>query len=255
MKWNGSHVALYARGILDFGSYGEVSMSRQNHAFVTELSLLMVCLIFLGCGSSESIDARVAQFNKTANAQTSHARESPPMVEVDQTGAQSIFVNATEVAPADRHVVFDFGLKPLPGDGGPTEPTTSVRIYLNYYTAKRMQMALLMTIERHVDVFGPIGQDEPAKMQAPPQVALRPNYANFVRITGTPEELVIEMGLNPMPVGVPTEPIPVSVIVIMDFQTGNTLLRQVGSVLDQYETEHGPIETDVQERVVGGSVR
>jgi hypothetical protein len=185
-------------------------MSRQNHTSAAKLSLLTVCLAFLGCGPSESSDARVAQFNKAVNPQTSQARQPPPTLEVDRTKAQSIFANATEVAPAGRHAVFDFGLKPVLVDDGPTAPATSVRIYLNYYTAKRMQAALTMSIERHVAVFGPVGQDETAKMRAPPEVALRPNYANFVRLTGSPEELVMEMGLNPMPVGVPTEPIPVS---------------------------------------------
>ena len=230
-------------------------MSTQNHALVAELSLLVVCLMFLGCGLSESVDAVVAQGDKTASPQTADARDSPATVKLDSTKAQSIFVNATEVASADRHVVLDFGLKPLRGEGGPTEATTSVRIYLNYYTAKRMQTALLLTVQRHVAVFGPVGQDEPTKMTVPPEVALRPNYANLVRITGTPEELVMEMGLNPMPFGVPPEPIPINFVVIMDSQTGNTLLTQVGSVLNRHEQEHGPIETDVEKRIVGSSVR
>ena len=33
------------------------------------------------------------------------------------------------------------------------------------------------------------------------------SYANFCRVTGTPEELIIDFGLNPQPVGVPTQPI------------------------------------------------
>ena len=32
-------------------------------------------------------------------------------------------------------------------------------------------------------------------------------YANFCRVTGTPEELIIDFGLNPQPFGTPTEPI------------------------------------------------
>ncbi|MBQ4194634.1 MAG: DUF3467 domain-containing protein, partial [Thermoguttaceae bacterium] len=29
-------------------------------------------------------------------------------------------------------------------------------------------------------------------------------YANFCRVTGTPEELIVDFGLNPQPMGVPT---------------------------------------------------
>jgi hypothetical protein len=31
-----------------------------------------------------------------------------------------------------------------------------------------------------------------------------PLYANFCRVTGTPEELIIDFGLNPQPFGTPT---------------------------------------------------
>ena len=42
-------------------------------------------------------------------------------------------------------------------------------------------------------------------------------YANFCRVTGTPEELIIDFGLNPQPFGVPTEPIPVTQRIITNF--------------------------------------
>ena len=32
-------------------------------------------------------------------------------------------------------------------------------------------------------------------------------YANFCRVTGSPEELIIDFGLNPQPVGMPKNPI------------------------------------------------
>jgi hypothetical protein len=178
-----------------------------------------------------------------------------PALKLDRTKAESVFINATKVTTADRHVVFDFGLKPLAGDDEVRTPTTTLRTYLNFYTARRMQAALAMTIKRHVDVFGPLEKDKPASLKARPEVALRPRYANFVRLTGSPEELVMEMGLNPMPVGVPTEPIPISFIVIMDFETGNTLLSQVNEVIAQHEKEHGPIETDIQKRIIGSTAR
>ena len=35
------------------------------------------------------------------------------------------------------------------------------------------------------------------------------SYANFCRVTGSPEELIIDFGLNPQPMGVPKNPIAV----------------------------------------------
>jgi len=35
-------------------------------------------------------------------------------------------------------------------------------------------------------------------------------YANFCRVTGSPEELIIDFGLNPQPVGMPKNPIQVA---------------------------------------------
>ncbi len=35
-------------------------------------------------------------------------------------------------------------------------------------------------------------------------------YSNFCRVTGSPEELIIDFGLNPQPVGIPTKAIPVT---------------------------------------------
>ena len=32
-------------------------------------------------------------------------------------------------------------------------------------------------------------------------------YANFCRVTGSPEELIVDFGLNPQPVGIPKDPI------------------------------------------------
>ena len=55
-------------------------------------------------------------------------------------------------------------------------------------------------------------------------------YANFCRVTGSPEELIVDFGLNPQPVGVPTQPIKVSQRVILNFFTAKRLLNAPGPV-------------------------
>jgi len=74
-------------------------------------------------------------------------------------------------------------------------------------------------------------------------------YANFCRVTGTPEELIIDFGLNPQPFGVPTEPIPVTQRIITNFFTAKRMLHALQLTLQRHEATFGVLETDVQKRV------
>ncbi len=49
-------------------------------------------------------------------------------------------------------------------------------------------------------------------------------YANFCRVTGTPEELIIDFGLNTQPVGIPEKPIKVGHRIILNHFTAKRLL-------------------------------
>lgn len=77
----------------------------------------------------------------------------------------------------------------------------------------------------------------------------QPIYANFCRVTGTPEELIIDFGLNSQPFGTPTEPIPVTQRVITNFYTAKRLLSVLQMTLQRHEGTFGALETDVQRRV------
>jgi hypothetical protein len=75
-------------------------------------------------------------------------------------------------------------------------------------------------------------------------------YANFCRVTGTPEELIIDFGLNPQPFGVPTEPVVVSQRIVTNFYTAKRLLAALQLTIQRHEAAFGVLETDVQKRVV-----
>lgn len=79
--------------------------------------------------------------------------------------------------------------------------------------------------------------------------ATKPTYANFCRVTGTPEELIIDFGVNPQPFGVPATPIPVTQRVITNFYTAKRLLGVLQATIQRHETTFGALETDVQRRV------
>ncbi len=80
-------------------------------------------------------------------------------------------------------------------------------------------------------------------------------YANFCRVTGTPEELIIDFGLNPQPFGVPTTPIPINQRLIVNFYTAKRMLHALQLTVQRQEATFGVLETDVQKRVVPGIAR
>jgi len=101
---------------------------------------------------------------------------------------------------------------------------------------------------------------EAESTQATPQQPQRPQiqvedakavacYANFCRVNGTPEELIIDFGLNKQPMGVPTEPLEIDQRIIVNFFTAKRLLAALQMALQRHEATFGVLETDVQRRV------
>ena len=76
------------------------------------------------------------------------------------------------------------------------------------------------------------------------------SYANFCRVTGTPEELIIDFGLNSQPFGVPTQPVKVSQRIVTNYYTAKRMLHALHLSVQRHEQAFGPLETDVQKRVV-----
>lgn len=74
-------------------------------------------------------------------------------------------------------------------------------------------------------------------------------YANFCRVTGSPEELIIDFGLNPQPVGVPKNPIQVTQRVIVNYYTAKRLLHALSLSIQRHEAVFGVLETDIQKRL------
>jgi hypothetical protein len=77
-------------------------------------------------------------------------------------------------------------------------------------------------------------------------------YANFCRVTGTPEELILDFGLNAQPFGVPTEPVDVKQRIVVNYYTAKRMLQALHMSVQRHEQAFGVLETDVQKRVVGG---
>lgn len=79
------------------------------------------------------------------------------------------------------------------------------------------------------------------------------SYANFCRVTGTPEELIIDFGLNPQPMGVPTQPVVVNQRIILNHYTTKRLLAALQMSVQRHEGVFGVVETDIRKRVQPGA--
>jgi hypothetical protein len=100
----------------------------------------------------------------------------------------------------------------------------------------------------------PAAPEQQAPQQQPQQLQvddshLLASYSNFCRVTGSPEELIIDFGLNPQPVGMPTAPIKVTQRIIVNFFTAKRLLAALSMSVQRHEAVFGVLETDINKRL------
>ena len=75
-------------------------------------------------------------------------------------------------------------------------------------------------------------------------------YANFCRVTGTPEELIVDFGLNKQVAGTSPETIQLTQRIIVNFFTAKRLAAALVMAVQWHEQAFGQLETDVQKRIV-----
>lgn len=73
-------------------------------------------------------------------------------------------------------------------------------------------------------------------------------YANFARVTATPEEVIVDFALNPNPFLTGRQEVAVTQKLIMNFYTAKRLLSALAMTLQRHEQTFGPIELDVRRR-------
>jgi Protein of unknown function (DUF3467) len=74
-------------------------------------------------------------------------------------------------------------------------------------------------------------------------------YANFCRVIGTPEELVLDFGLNTQMTPQPTESVKLTQRLVVNFYTAKRLLQAFQLAVQQHEGAYGVLEVDVQKRI------
>jgi hypothetical protein len=73
-------------------------------------------------------------------------------------------------------------------------------------------------------------------------------YANFARVTATPEEVIVDFALNPQPFATGRQDVKVSQRLIMNFYTAKRLLGALQMTIQRHEAAFGAIELDVRRR-------
>ena len=74
-------------------------------------------------------------------------------------------------------------------------------------------------------------------------------YTNFCHGTITPEELILDFGLNTQMGPNPNVPVKLTHRVVMNFYTAKRLLNFLHWTVNRYESQFGVLETDFQKRV------
>jgi hypothetical protein len=97
----------------------------------------------------------------------------------------------------------------------------------------------------------------PAPLPTVEAEGLQPIYANFVKVTPAPEELVLDFGLNPnLPgSGAAQVAIKISERLVLNYFTAKRLWGAIGLSLQRHEQTFGVLEVDVNKRVVTAGQR
>jgi hypothetical protein len=96
--------------------------------------------------------------------------------------------------------------------------------------------------------------DMPDQPQQPPIDAtnLRTSYANVCRIAQTPNEVIIDFGVNPNFFGqILDEPLKLDSRVILSHDAAKRLCIHLTATIQNYEARYGTIELDVAKRQKG----
>src|SRR5437879_4527313 len=93
------------------------------------------------------------------------------------------------------------------------------------------------------------GQPQQAPQFATDTSGISTVYTNFCHVSITPEELILDFGLNTQMTPTPTEAIKLSHRVVMNFFTAKRLMNALHFAVNRHEGAFGALELDFQKRV------
>ncbi len=75
-----------------------------------------------------------------------------------------------------------------------------------------------------------------------------PSYSNFCRVTATPEEVILDFGLNPQPFAQGRQEVKANTRLVMNFYTAKRLYAALQMTIQRHEATFGSVELDVRRR-------
>ncbi len=75
------------------------------------------------------------------------------------------------------------------------------------------------------------------------------SYSNFCRVTGTPEEVLVDFALNPNPFARVDQEITIDRRLVLNHYTAKRLLAALQQTIMRHEQNFGVIELNVQRRI------
>jgi hypothetical protein len=74
-------------------------------------------------------------------------------------------------------------------------------------------------------------------------------YANMCRVSSTPEEVILDLALNPNPLGTGSQKLKVSQRVILNHFTAKRVAALLTATVQRHEQAFGRLETDIRKRL------
>src|ERR1700742_4141248 len=105
-----------------------------------------------------------------------------------------------------------------------------------------------MTEREKSDAAHPQNAGQPATEVVVDDSATLPSYSNFCRVTATPEEVILDFGLNPQPFATGRQEVKANQRLVMNFYTAKRLLTALNMTIQRHEQTFGSIELDVRRR-------
>jgi hypothetical protein len=167
-------------------------------------------------------------------------------VSFDKSSRVAIYGGDCRVKHTPVEVLLEFDPN-TPDPAEPMKPRT--RLVLTLFTAKRLLSALQTTLQRHEAVFGVVESPlQKSKEGGATDTTPAVIYANFCRVTATPEEVFLDFGLNENPFAEGPAKVKTEQVVILTFPRGKKVLTELDSAIRAHEAEFGVIELDVRKR-------
>lgn len=169
---------------------------------------------------------------------------TPQESATDSTGMVNTYANQMWLIPNKREVLLLW--RCAPDHAGSQQDIPLMALAVSYFTAKRMSMALTNVVHQHEEQYGTL--DSEGSPELPRQALAQPAAgANFCTVSVTPEELILDFGMNTQVQG-QTKPVKFSTRLVLSFVMAKHAMAALCKLVEDYERRYGVIELDFQKR-------